>query len=104
MPIINQNQFHAKTSSYEASTQLASINTLFDSNGQAGTTHQYLRGSATGEILWSPLGSGVPGTTGATGATGSSGATGDTGPTGQFLNLDDFGIITTRKTVQTSGT
>ena len=43
MPIINQSSFHAKTSSYESSTQLASINTLIDSNGNLGTTNEYLR-------------------------------------------------------------
>jgi hypothetical protein len=43
MPNINQKQFHAKTSLYESSTQLASINTLIDSNGNLGTTNEYLR-------------------------------------------------------------
>jgi len=88
MPIINQSSFHAKTSSYASSTQLASINTLIDSNGNLGTTNEYLRSDTNGEIYWSTLGAGVPGTTGATGATGAtgstgvSGATGATGPTG----------------------
>ena len=82
MPKINQNQFHAKTSSYESSSQLASINTLIDSNGNIGTTNEYLRSDTNGEIYWSTLGAGVPGTTGATGATGDTGATGATGATG----------------------
>lgn len=70
MPTINQNQFHAKTSSYESSTQLASINTLIDSTGQIGTTNQYLRTDTNGEIIWSALGAGVPGTTCAIGVGG----------------------------------